>query len=134
MKNIRLVFWAFFLSGTVQLHAQLTLTEADMPVVGDTILYAVDTLIVGLEPGMAGADQSWDFTQLGVTFFTGTTYILPEDAPMNESFPTANLVQQTGEIYNYTEVSSEAVLALGAVADFVGTGETFPVFFDFFAQ
>jgi hypothetical protein len=46
----------------VMLPAQITLNLSDYPDIGDDIFYFTDTLPVGATVGMAGANQTWDFS------------------------------------------------------------------------
>lgn len=126
--KFRFLLWMMLFSQGV--WAQITLTIEDAPMVGDTIIYVTDTLVADLSVGASGPDQSWDFSQLGVSTVEETRYIAPEDAPNNESFPGANLVQELEDIYNFVEVNDSGIFALGSTLDFFGGGDLLIIPFD----
>ena len=47
---------------SMNMLAQITVTDADVLNIGHVIYEATDTLSVGLNPGNSGANQTWDFS------------------------------------------------------------------------
>lgn len=119
--RIRTLLWMLLISNG--LWAQITLTIDDAPAAGDTLIYVTDTLVANLTPGMSGPDQTWDYSQLGVSEVAEIRYIAPEDAPNNDAFPDANLAQELDGIFNFIEVDISGIFALGASIDFFGNGD-----------
>lgn len=121
MRIITLLWILLFSYG---LGAQITLTIDDAPIAGDTLIYVTDTLVADLTAGMSGPDQTWDYSaDLGVSSVAEVKYIAPEDAPNNDAFPGATLVQELDNIFNFLEVSTSGIIALGASVDFFGNGD-----------
>jgi len=89
MKKIILVLlWGAFYNAS----AQITLTEADAPAIGDSIFEIVDTVITsGLRAGPIGENVVWDFTMLGNSYIDTTVYVDPATVDVNNEFSTANL-------------------------------------------
>lgn len=99
MKRMLLaVFSALWINAT----AQITITAATFPAVGDTFRYALDLAPTGSNFFTApGGNQTWDFSDLkfGQTF--ETVYRAPSTGTQTANFPGAELlvIGQTGESY-----------------------------------
>ncbi|NUO03730.1 MAG: hypothetical protein HUU01_24210, partial [Saprospiraceae bacterium] len=88
-------------------QAQITLTAANAPAIGDVINFALDTLPQNVSIGEAGANQTWDFSALEAHTTTAINIIHPAQAPNNEDFPTATLAQSLDDgSYGFAEVTS----------------------------
>lgn len=101
---------------TAQLgFAQITLTQANAPVEGDVFEYVfVDA--TGISPGAAGADVTWDFSDL-TTVGAGPSgdYADPATTAYASNFPTATLAEvNTGSIIYY-EVTATEMAIVGSV-------------------
>ena len=99
MKSI---FYTFFLLlNSINLFAQITVTNAYFPSAGDTIVTTTD---LNPNPNLikvtaAGANQTWDFSSLK-RFGSpngNSVFYLPVDANMKSDFPTANIMVKTGQ-------------------------------------
>ncbi len=104
--------------------AQITVTAATFPAVGDTFRYALD-----LNPAGAnfitppGGSQLWDFSglQFGQTF--ETIYRSPDSGMYHTDFPGAELMQGGGAGESYYNVTNAKVELLGyAGGDPTGLG------------
>jgi hypothetical protein len=96
MKSKSLLFFSLLIGGS--LSAQITITSAELPSVGDTyIQVAVSTVI---SPGPAGANQTWDFSSLSGTA-TPYGYVSLAASQDQASFPNANLVEGVSGAENY---------------------------------
>ena len=54
----------FFLAPFLSLNAQITITQSDMPSVGDTLRVSITNTIGTLSPDSTGPNYIWDFSQL----------------------------------------------------------------------
>lgn len=109
-----LSFILFFLP--VGLGAQITLTQENVPAPGDTIFFARDTTTTAVNIGNAGADQTWDFSQLQADeyfqFIASDTFMDPDV----ENYPDANLIVTTDQVKTFIQSSDTAVYNLGGGA------------------
>ncbi|MCX7832744.1 MAG: T9SS type A sorting domain-containing protein [Ignavibacteria bacterium] len=103
--KIYFIFIIFFYS--LSLNAQIVLTSANNPAVGDAhILRNVDE--GEIIPGPAGANQFWDFSYIkAAQDSTATFFILKCTTPYGMHFDKANLASHDGnwhfKYYNVTE-------------------------------
>ncbi len=98
---IRLLSFVFLFFITTALTAQITVTNASFPSVGDTLKTAFDGMPTGIDVGLSGTDQNWDFTSLqGIT---RENIILPASEGDNfNSFPSSDILtglDPIGELY-----------------------------------
>lgn len=95
MKNIGLLclFWMGLL---IPLKAQITITNAVFPAVGDILHYATDNEPVGIVITPPGGGQQWDFTSLQPRLTWQQVFQDARDGADYESFPAATLYYQTG--------------------------------------
>ncbi|MCF8365513.1 MAG: T9SS type A sorting domain-containing protein [Bacteroidales bacterium] len=70
-------------------YAQPQITQANLPLTGDQVLISICSGEVN--PGNAGAMQTWDMSNLVELEEQFFSYIQPSTAPMADSFPNANL-------------------------------------------
>lgn len=98
----------------VNATAQITVTAATFPVVGDTFRYAVDLAPDGdnfITP--PGGSQVWDFTNLDREQTFETVYLAPNAGTQNASFPGAELLVIGGNGESYYNVTNNKVELLG---------------------
>ncbi len=120
MKNfLPFILFAPFLS-----VAQITIDVSDMSQVGDVITRKADTMTVLSGPGAAGANQTWNFTQLSTYVIDETTQVMnPSDAPNGSNFPSANLAMTNDNInYLYFDQNANQMNTLGFAGDLLGNG------------
>ncbi len=72
-------------------NAQITITSADMPAVGDSFPVRRDTMPSGFSVGQAGANRTWDFSALQPDVLDTTHAVAPSSTPYAADFPNANL-------------------------------------------
>ncbi|MDX2245591.1 MAG: T9SS type A sorting domain-containing protein [Bacteroidia bacterium] len=91
----------------VGLRAQITVTSATFPILGDTLHLATDnapTGILALTP--PGGGQTWDFSSLQVTSTQNIVYVDPLTGEYQASYPGATLMTEstpgTELFYNVT--------------------------------
>ncbi len=99
------------------LSAQITLTADDVPNVGDVLEYVSDTMPMGLTPGPAGENQTWDFAQVSGADTFSTTFVNPAEAPNFDLFPNANLALRSDTIYSYALLTQDGLFNLGTAIE-----------------
>ncbi|MEM1220575.1 MAG: PKD domain-containing protein [Bacteroidota bacterium] len=106
------------------LTAQISLDADDVPAIGDSFQFSVDTFPTAIgNVGSAGADVTWDFSAANSEEVRVESYFDPSTGPNNEDFPNANLLIAIGGSTNYAEVTDEAVFFLGNAIDALDNGD-----------
>lgn len=103
--------------------AQITVTDATFPAAGDSLVYAIDDLPIGINPATPpGGNQIWDFSTLQKDDTLSTVYRPANAGGQVANFPGADLVI-TGQGETYFNVTNTKFEALGyAGADPTGFG------------
>lgn len=113
------------LVATTAINAQITITDADFPTIGQSYVEA-SVENVTTTYGTAGANQTWDFSAWGtLTADLDTTeYHAPAGLPGSSSFPTATHASKSPSSQNisYLKVTPTSAEALGLYTDFVNNG------------
>jgi PKD repeat protein len=105
---------SFFLSVlllvTTVLFAQqpITITTSDMPVAGNNIVSAIDTIPSGLNPGPKGANLLWDFSTLTANDLDTGKWVTPASTPYNSTFGSNSNLAVTNNDTNYIFFSNSA--------------------------
>jgi len=120
----------FFIALSYNFNAQITITEADMPMIGDMQATIVANVVPGISIGSPGVNQTYDFSNLEGIDTSISTFVSPAGTPGESSFPSATLALQTGNDYFYIEINSTAALSLGASSDTSGMGDYFDLILD----
>ncbi len=106
-------------------QSQITVTQSDMPMIGDSKAFVDVANISGVSIGTSGANQTWDFSNLmGVDTFL-ENYVTPLGTPGFDDFPSSNIAYESGGDYVYLEINSNAMNALGLSTDTSGMGDYF---------
>lgn len=94
--------------------AQPVITSNDLLKVGD-IVATQPCATTTFNPGSAGANQAWDFSQLTPEGPQDTTfYILPAGTPYAANYPSSNIVGRFGaDGYGYYQVSGDKLFFWG---------------------
>ncbi|MCR9287834.1 MAG: T9SS type A sorting domain-containing protein [Bacteroidetes bacterium] len=101
MKKNLLVLFAFFHLTTISL-AQVVVTSATFPQIGDTLKVAVDNLPENIEITAAGGNQIWDYSGLSAPFEAISIYRDASEGSVFDQVPDATLffeTAQAGESY-----------------------------------
>ena len=77
-------------------RAQITITNAVFPAVGDTLYYALDDQPANLVMTAPGGGQQWDFTNLQPSFTWEEVFQEASTGTVSGSFPSADLVSKPG--------------------------------------
>ncbi len=115
------------LSFTTLAFGQITITKNDVPMLGDQLGFAIDTLPVGFSPTPPGPDQTWDFSTLGSNFTYTEELIDIAGTPGEADFPTATGAIIQGGFYAYIENRDDGVYLIGLYGDF-GAGTPISLF------
>ena len=106
MKKIYFSICLFVSTAAVS-DAQITVTQADLPVVGLAFTTAVDTNYVSVIPA-GGAGQTWNYSGL-LNFDQDTVGFIPAaGTPFAAQFPTANLATYSPSTANYAYFTSNS--------------------------
>lgn len=114
-------------------HSQATLTvESQTPTFGETyeVQYAEAD---GFSPGSGGANQTWDFSNMDLSFFEIQFSILsPEDGIATTNFPDADFIWLLDEFeaYNYYQVEDNGLTLIGGAFGSPGDVTFLDVFSD----
>ncbi len=120
MKNFSSLAALVLLS--TSLSAQIQITSADMPVIGDELLRSIDT-VPGFGPGGGGPDQVWDFSSALEDQSVTTSVVDPASTPSADQFGSSNLAITTdGLNYSYLTNSSPEMTVDGFAGDPLGDG------------
>ncbi|MBK7873466.1 MAG: hypothetical protein IPJ74_23780 [Saprospiraceae bacterium] len=106
-----------------QVNAQITITNATFPVLGDTLHFAFYTSpnILAFTP--PGGNQSWDYSSLTADFAQQLIFKSPATGTASVAFPGATLLYVNNNLENYLSVTNQAVAFLGYYgADPIGIG------------
>lgn len=114
----------FFLFLSFSSVAQITVTSASFPSVGDVMVTAVDNLPSGIVVTEAGIDQNWSYMSLESPFNMSTTLIPAEEGPGAFAYPGADYYTPFGDnVVAYYQVRDSDVRILGLYgADPIGLG------------
>jgi hypothetical protein len=107
---------SFFIAAGIA--AQPTLSLGGMPGLG-TIISSNAVAATGINPGAAGANQTWDFTAFPDTGAIDTiTFISPANTPFSSNFPTSTIAYKVFtdslNVYGYLKESTAAFELLGS--------------------
>lgn len=115
MKNLCLLL-AFL--GAMQVSAQITVTNATFPKVGDTLKTAfIDEFTGTLNMGNVGGPQNWDFSALSSGTRQEEVFLNPGGGEFSAAFPDANLRIDNGGQELYMKSSANKIEALGFGGD-----------------
>jgi hypothetical protein len=112
-KNYLTLIMLLFLAGAAS--AQITITQADLPVAGLAYTLAGDDTYSAPIPA-GGASQSWNYAGLNSLFLDTTAFIPAAGTPNAAMFPTANLASYdpNGGSYSYFITNANGFYSAGA--------------------
>ncbi len=102
-------------------NAQISITDTDMPAIGDVIINATDTFPT-VNPGSSGPNQTWVFTSVNAHFYDSIEFLLPASTPFASDFPTANVAFVQGPGFVYANLNTNDLSLLGIKGDLLGDG------------
>lgn len=103
--------------------SQITIEQADFPQQGDSFYQGADTLVpLSITPGAAGADQTWDFSQLRTRQGDSVNFVDPATIQGGNEFPNAFLAVQQFGGWAFAETNSNKAEIVGFSGDFSGFG------------
>lgn len=107
-------------------QAQITITQNDMPQVGDKITQFTDTTIT--DAGMAGANVTWDYSQAQIHESIEFRMVDVASTGMAALYPNANLAMTTDDVSFSFFNSTSSKYSINGLAD-SGSGLD-PIFYD----
>lgn len=120
MKKTALLF--LFSIGILATRAQITIARSDFGNIGDTMYFAVDTIVPStITPGSAGANQTWSFTTGLTQDRYDTTLILPPSFDPNAPAGTTHILSSFQNV-EYLKIDSSAIRIIFDIIDFGITG------------
>lgn len=121
---------AFFFSAAVVItaNAQVTITQADMPLIGKAYVQTNDTLVSSA--GGSGTGQTWNFSSWGNNGGDTTAMYTPSSVPGSSYFPTATLASYNVDNNGFYKITSTGFEILGLYGDFTGGGNNAPIYFN----
>lgn len=117
MKKNSLLLVLFLFCAYPLLQAQISITAADAPVVGDIYIQAGDTMVSQYTIGEAGPNRVWDFRNLMAITQDTLQFVASSEAPGNELFPDASFAGLIDSIYTFAQATDEGLFFLGIVSD-----------------
>lgn len=112
-KNLAyLILLGFFLAMPMFSIAQPTITATGVnPVIGES--YNIQNCNY-INPGNAGANQTWNLSAMTGTSVTSTSYVAPSSTPSGSSFPNSNIAWSIpSSTVSYYKTSSTALQYYG---------------------
>jgi|GEM_PF-566697 len=111
-----------FCLGTFSASSQITITSSDFGSIGDQFILGLDNA-PGIQPGPAGAGQTWDFRGLITTSLDTLMFVDPATVPAAQGLTNCNLVTESNDGYFFLNKGSSAVktVALGTDVNGVPT-------------
>ncbi|PHN04610.1 T9SS type A sorting domain-containing protein [Flavilitoribacter nigricans] len=111
MKQIQLVILCFFV---YTLQAQITVTNATFPAVGDTLLTGTDNMPANIQIGTPGPDREWNFKSLQSPLVLRTVVRAASEGDAAGNFPSADLVFKLNDnAEGYYRVTNSALELIG---------------------
>jgi len=105
--------------------AQITLSQANSPAIGDTSIYGVDTvLFLGFTSGTPGANQVYDYSNLVIHYHDTVIFMDPALTPYGADYPQSNVarIDQDDSALYYWRIDSNKIDITGMVDDSYHTG------------
>lgn len=107
MKNILLLCAISF---GLSLSAQISITSASFPVVGDSLQVLTDLTVDDIIPTAPGPDQIWDYTALESGFLRTSVLQPAEEGEYKDSYPNAEAyIEIEAGFENYLELNDDIV-------------------------
>jgi len=102
----------------------ITLTNADMAVIGNVIPRRADTMTVITGPGPAGANQNWVMTSLSsFVIDESTSVVAPSSTPYAAQFSNSNVAMTNDNLnYVYLNQNNTTATTQGGAGDLLQTG------------
>ncbi len=114
-KHLQHLFALAILGSSVTALAQPSLTGANTnPTVGE--IFSTKTTTIGVTPGSAGANQTWNLTGLGAGTSVTVNAVSVASTPSAASFPGANIAFYDGSSYSYANNTSASSINHGNTA------------------
>ncbi|NOX85239.1 MAG: hypothetical protein GXO86_04635, partial [Chlorobi bacterium] len=113
----------FFLLALIAFsYGQIVMTNDDVAPAGTAIFLANDTLPAEeIVPGDAGADKSWNFSNVTAHTIDTIYFILPSSTPYDNEFPEANFalnfVADSSFIYTIRDENKLSMIGMAGLTE-----------------
>ncbi len=114
--RVIITLFTLLVGGSLPIAAQITITNSTFYNVGDTLRLAQDNNPQSISPGASGENQVWDFSGLGVDTTLRVPVLNASQGSAFASFPSANLLLNTGFGESYYNRSATEMTLLGFVS------------------
>lgn len=114
--KLKLPFAFFCLFIFLNARAQIVLTTADFPAIGEQAIYrAINS--TSTSPGPSGANQTWNFASLAPGYLDTLFYLNPASTPDGATFPTSTICEKHGDDNYQYYMSTPTGMKLTGFAD-----------------
>lgn len=118
-----------FVMWSVELSAQVVITQSQFPTAGTTIYRNVHNTPMEFDPGVPGPGNVWNYGGLNADTIITYSFIDPSTTPYTADFSNANLaIEVTQGFYAYFNVTNTIAEELGFAGDATALGA--PISFD----
>jgi len=98
---------------SVNMFAQITVTDTDVLNIGDVFYEATDTVSIGINPGNSGANQTWDFSALQNNIQDAIIVLNPNNTPHGIAHPDADVSIFMDSSYFYISKDNNELSLIG---------------------
>ncbi len=111
---MRKFYFLFLLMFSLQAYTQTTYTSASLPAIGDTLFTGVDNTPSDVNIGSPGEDQTWDFSDIDISFVTETVLRDVNDLPDTSRIAGADMyVEQPGDGGIFYQIDGGDIFEIG---------------------
>lgn len=97
--------------------AQITVSSAILPSVGDSYTYYIDSTALGISSGSAGANQNWDFSKAEKHRVNVEAFKDPSGLAGVNNFPNSNLATSNQGVNLFLRVTTKNLELLGTFSN-----------------
>jgi hypothetical protein len=101
------------------LNAQVTITSTDFGSIGDQFIMGIDDTPT-IQPGPAGAGQTWNFTGLNTQILDTLFFLDPSTVPSASGLTNCNLVTESNDGYFFLNKNSSSLKTVALGTDING--------------
>ena len=100
-SNLVLFVLMMFQLSTLKAQQPISIISTHMPIAGNNIVSAIDTIPSGINPGANGVNQLWDFSNLAPNLLDTANWMLPSATAYNSTFGSNSNLAVTNNDTNY---------------------------------
>ena len=116
--KLSVIILVFF---SINISAQITVTDTDVLNIGDIFYEATDTVSVVINPGNSGANQTWDFSTLQSNIIDEIIVLNPNNTPHGVAHPDADVsvFMDSSFIYISKDNNELSLIGVDSVAVYI---------------